>query len=209
MIFIINAENRALFEHDLLQMHRQRRSVFVEGLGWSIPVVDGLEIDCYDREDTTYLVAKEELDGPVLASVRLLPTTGPHLMIDLFAEACLGPTPRGPSVWEVSRYCSTPAVLNRGRRLRLLWEIVCGVMETALLFGLDQVIFAANRALLPLMLNCGWHAVTLGPTLPDRDDRVTAVRAAITPEGLRTVRRRFDITGPVTRFLTPATRIAA
>lgn len=209
MIFIVNAGNRAMFERDLLQMHRQRKAVFVEGLGWNVPVVNDLEIDRYDREDTTYLVAKEDLGGPVLASVRLLPTIGPHLMIDLFPEACSGETPRGPAIWEVSRFCATPTVRSRRWRMQLLWEMVCGVMETALLFDLDEVTFAANRALLPLMLNCGWHAVPLGPTLPDGNDKVTAVRASITTEGLRNVRRRFGINGPVTRFLTPPARIAA
>jgi N-acyl-L-homoserine lactone synthetase len=209
MIFIVNAENRAIFERDLLQMHLQRKAVFVEGLGWNVPVVNDLEIDCYDRADTMYLVAKQDLSGPVLASVRLLPTLGPHMMTDLFAAACCGETPRAATIWEVSRFCAAPALHNRRARMQLLWEILCGVLETALLFDLDHVTFQANRALLPLMLNCGWHAVPLGPTLSDGNDKVTAVRATITPEALRTVRRRFNITGPVTRFLTPPTRIAA
>ena len=209
MIFIVNTGNRALFERDLLLMHRQRKAVFVEGMGWKVPVVRDMEIDCYDREDTTYLLAKEDLAGPVLASVRLLPTLGPHLMIDLFPEACRGEAPRGPTTWEVSRFCTTPVLRNRRRRVRLVWEMVCGVMETALLFDVDEVTFAANRALLPLVLNCGWHAALLGRSLPDGKDLVTAVRATITPEGLRNVRRRFGINGPVTRFLAPPSRIAA
>jgi N-acyl-L-homoserine lactone synthetase len=208
MIFIVNRENRSMFERDLLQMHHQRRAIFVEGLGWNVPVANDLEIDGYDCESTTYLLAKEDLGGPLLASVRLLPTVLPHLMIDLFADACSAGAPRGPGIWEISRFCATPAVARR-TRMRLLWQMVCGVIETALLFELDQVTFAANRALLPLMLNCGWHAAPLGPTLPDGNDSVTAVCAAITPQALRNVRRRFGITGPVTRFLAPPARIAA
>jgi hypothetical protein len=73
-------------------------------------------------------------------------------------------------------------------------------METALLYGIDQVIFAANRALLPLALRSGWQARTLGPTLPDDRDQVTAAAALITPEGLRCVRERHDLPVPVMRF---------
>ena len=209
MIFIINAENRQLFASDLVEMHRQRKRVFVDESRWQVPVVDDMEIDCYDRADTTYLIAKAEPDGPVLASVRLLPTVTSHLMADLFLDACGGTAPRGPGIWEVSRFCAMPTLQSGRTRVDMLWEIICGVMETALLFGMEQITFVANAALLPLAFNCGWQAEILGPTLRDGDDEITAVAVKITPEGLRDVRRRFGFVGPVTRFLTPTARIAA
>lgn len=211
MIFIINAENRVLFEADLIEMHRQRKAVFVDGAGWNVPVTGDLEIDSYDREDTTYLIAKPDPhSNEVLASARLLPTVKPHLMSDLFLDACGGTAPTGPAVWEVSRFCVSRALTSPRQRMVLLWQTVCAVMETALLFGVEQVTFVASSALLPLALNCGWHAATLGPTLQDGDDEITAVAASITPAGLRNVRKRLGISGPVTRFPVPATvRIAA
>jgi acyl-homoserine lactone synthase len=195
MIFVVDAGNRQLFESDLAQMHRQRKAVFVDSIGWKLPVVIDMEIDRYDRDDTLYLLAKDRPDGEVLASVRLLATDGPHLMCDLFAPGCGDATPRGPAIWEVSRFCTAPA-LGRRARLRLLWEVTCAVMETALLHRIDQVVFAANRALLPLMLNCGWRASVWGPTLPDQDDEVTAVVAQISVEGLRRVRQRHRVAAP-------------
>jgi acyl-homoserine lactone synthase len=210
MILIINAENRALFDAELAQMHRQRKAVFVDGAGWSVPVVGDMEIDSYDAEETTYLICKpSSASHQVMASARLLPTVRPHLMTDLFVDACRGSVPRGPAVWEVSRFCVNPQVHTRRRRVELLWEMACGVMETTLLFGVDLVTFVANAALLPLALDCGWKAAPLGPTLPDGNDEVTAVAASITPDGLRAVRTRLGVTGPVTRFPLPATCIAA
>lgn len=210
MIFIVNSENRGLFAADLAQMHRQRKAVFVDRAGWRVPLVGDMEIDRYDNEDTTYLIAKAAPTGEdVLASVRLLPTTRPHLMSDLFGDACRGAPPRGPTIWEASRFCINYKITDRRARLQLLWQTVCGVIETALLFGLEQVTFVANAQLLPLTLNCGWQAVRLGPTLPDGDDEITAVAATITPRALRNVRRRFHIPGPVTRFPIPIGRIAA
>lgn len=210
MIFIVDAHNRALFERDLLEMHRQRKAAFVDAAGWNVPVSGDMEIDRYDSHDTTYLLAKTEANaGELLASVRLLPTIGPHLMSDLFLDACSGSPPRGPAVWEVSRFCVNPRLKNRRVRLQLLWEMVCGVIETSLLFGIEQVTFVANAALLPLVLNCGWNAQRLGPTLPDGDDELTAVVATIEPRALRDVRRTFAIAGPVSRFPSAAARIAA
>lgn len=200
MIIIINAENRRLFEADLVQMYRQRKTVFVDRAGWNIPVIADQEIDCYDRPDTVYLIAKEDLDGPPLASVRLLPTMRPHLMCDLFPAACRNSPPRGPTVWEVSRFCTTPDLSGRGIRLALLWEIICGIMETALLFGIEQVIFVANRALLPLALTCGWEVRKLGDTLPDENDEVTAAAATISVAGLRRVRQYHGVSIPAIRF---------
>ena len=206
MIFMVNATNRVRFATDLLQMHRHRKLVFVDGLGWNIPVVDDFEIDRYDRDDTTYLIAKSEANGPVLASVRLLPTVQPHLMIDLFRDACLDQAPCGPGIWEVSRFCTSPAVRARCDRLHLFGEIVCGVMETALACEVEHVTYSANSSLLPLALTCGWDAKCLGPTLPDGDDELTAVSAAVTTEGLRNVRRRFDIHDVVMQFPLAAAR---
>jgi N-acyl-L-homoserine lactone synthetase len=200
MVLIANAENRCLFGPDLEEMHRQRKVVFVDRAGWQIPVLADRETDAYDRPDTLYLLAKEEPHGGLLASVRLLATTAPHLMSDLFAAACRGGVPRGPTVWEVSRFCTAPIIQNRARRLKLLWEMVCAVMETALVHDIEQVVFVANRALLPLTIGCGWDARPLGASLPDGTDEITAVIAAITPHGLRRVRERYSVPAPVIRF---------
>lgn len=200
MIFLVNTENRGQFAADLTEMHWQRKIVFVDRAGWTVPVLGNSEVDCYDREETMYLLAKAQPESQVLASARLLPTTGPHLMSDLFAAACRDTPPRGPTVWEVSRFCTTPDLNGRGIRLGLLWEVICAVMEVGLLYGIDQVIFAANRALLPLALNCGWDARTLGPAAPDEEDEMTAVAARITPDGLSAVRRRHGVPTPVTRI---------
>lgn len=210
MILIINAENRSLFESELIEMHRQRKAVFVDDYGWSVPVKGDMEMDGYDGEGTTYLIAKAGSSGAeVIASARLLPTIRSHLMADLFVAACGGNVPSGPCIWEVSRFCVSPRIESRRRRVELLWEMACGVMETALLYGVEKVTFVANAALLPLAMQCGWSAVRLGPTLPDGDDEITAVAASITPQGLRATRDRLGVHGPVTRFPLPAIKIAA
>jgi acyl-homoserine lactone synthase len=199
MIFVVNGHNRQLFEADLLDMHRQRKALFVDDLGWKIPVVDDLEIDRFDGDDTIYLLGKVMPRGELLVSARLLPTVRPHLMSDLFPVASLSSFPQGSTVWEVSRFCCLPH-LRRRARVQLVLEVVCAVMETALLFGVDQVIFAVNSDLLPLTLRCGWQAKKVSMNMGNNEDEVTAVVASITPEGLRRVRQRFEIPVPVTRF---------
>jgi acyl-homoserine lactone synthase len=202
MILVADAGSRGRFAAELAAMHRQRKTVFVDRAGWNIPVVADREVDRYDLlEDTVYLLAKEELHGPLLASARLLTTTGPHLMQALVPDCHRAALPSGPAVREASRFCTAPGLAGRSQRLALLWQIICGVMELALAQGVDQVIFAANRGLLPLALKCGWDAQVVGPTLSDGDDEVTAVAAAITRKGLRNVRDWHGIAGPVIKRL--------
>lgn len=208
MIFIVNPANRHLFASELDQMHRHRKCVFVDQLHWSVPVVAGREIDAYDRNSTIYLLARDHCCMPLLASARLLPTTAPHLMSDLFTHACGGTTPVGPQIWEASRFCAAPELSSR-RRLSQLWQIFCGVMETALLHGVEQIIFTANASLLPLALNCGWHARPLGATFADGDDEITAISVDINLPGLRALRQRFGIAGPVTRLIEADWTVAA
>jgi acyl-homoserine lactone synthase len=211
MVFIVNAENRHLFEHDLLEMHAQRRRVFVERLGWPLPSSGALESDQYDGDDVIYLLVKDDPRGRLRASVRLLRTDRPHPLLDLFHDLCDDPVPQGANVWEVSRFCANPSLTSRRDRLALLWQIICASLETALLFDIEQLTFVANRALRPLALNCGWDAVSLGATRPDRHDEVTAIAAGVTRAGLRRVRERFGIAGPVIRFYPASTaaRVAA
>jgi acyl-homoserine lactone synthase len=200
MIFVVNAQNHRLFQADLVQMCRQRKTVFVDGAGWQLPVIGDMEMDAYDRGDTLYLLAKDRPEGQVLASVRLLTTTGPHLMCELFDAADRETIPRGPTVWEASRFCTAPGIRGRRRRHALLWEIICGVMETGLLYGIEEVTFAAGRALLPLALHGGWQVRVLARRLRQPDDEVTALAAAITAAGLRQVRRLHGIPVPVIRL---------
>ena len=208
MICIINASNSRGFERELAEMRRQRAATAAYETGWCTAAAEDADVDSFDRPEATYLLAKQDgATSAVLASARLLPTDGPHVLRQRFAEACLGPMPRGSTTWEVSRFCVHPGVRGRRRRVSLVHQMTCGVMETALLFGVDAVILVANGKLLSYVLDCGWTATVLGPTLHFPGAEVTAVQALITPEGLRSARRRFHLGAPVTRF--PMARIAA
>lgn len=210
MILIINAENRQRFASELADMHRQRKIVFIDRAGWRLPVRGDVEVDAYDHDHASYLIAKADAgSNAVLASSRLLPTTRPHLMSDLFAAACGRQVPRGPAVWEISRFCVSPQITSAYRRVRLFWEMACASLETALLFGVERLTFVAGSALLPLALTCGWQIAPLGGALRYEGDDITALAVQVTPGGLRRVRARLGIDGPVSRFPLAVQELAA
>src|SRR5690606_39368082 len=75
------------------------RAFLVTGVQtWALPLstTKDAEIDSYDRVDTVYLLAKKRPQGPLLPSVRLLRTTGPHLLSELLLPASQGAPLRGP-----------------------------------------------------------------------------------------------------------------
>ena len=205
----IDHENRHLFEAELTRMHLHRRQVFVDRLGWTLPVTNGLEIDRFDTPDTSYLLITDPADGHLLGSARLIPTDRPHLMDALFADLCTGGVPRGPQIWEVSRFCTDPAIEDRARRLAVLEELFCGLMESALLFGYERLTFVIGMALVPHVIACGWDVSPLGMPRSDGDDKIAAFSVNVTPPGLRNVREYAGITRPVIRYQPGQAQVAA
>lgn len=200
MIHIITAENRHLFRHALMEMHRQRKAVFIDELGWPLQAEAGIEIDAYDGEDVVYLI---ESDGPracVGGSARLLPTVRGHLLQDVFADLCEEGVPRGAQIWEATRFCPSPELGRGEARQALLNRMIGAIMETGLLFGIEQVTFVASAALAPLAENAGWDVRALGPAKRRGRDKVRAFAASIDATGLKRVRDRAGVSGPLTRF---------
>jgi acyl homoserine lactone synthase len=85
-----------------------RHKVFVERLGWQLPETGDLrqERDQFDRSDTIYVVARDP-EGHICGCARLLPTTGPYLLGEVFPHLLAGQWVDGaPDVWELSRFAA-------------------------------------------------------------------------------------------------------
>jgi N-acyl-L-homoserine lactone synthetase len=81
--------------------------------------------------------------------------------------------------------------------------MIAGIMETGLIFGIEKVCFVASAGLAPLAVNVGWTVQALGPAHGKGRQRLRAFLAEIDVAGLREVRRRNGLKGPLTRY-TPA-----
>ncbi len=70
--------------------------------GWKeLDRPDGREIDQYDTDGAIHLIA---IDGSrVVGGHRFVPTTGPHMIADVFSHLTLAGPVRGPDVFETSR----------------------------------------------------------------------------------------------------------
>jgi acyl homoserine lactone synthase len=87
-----------------------RHKVFVQRLHWEIPGVlrdSTSEWDRFDGGDTVHLVALSA-NATVCGCARLMPTTGPYLLRDVFPQlAGPDPLPSSPSIWELSRFAGS------------------------------------------------------------------------------------------------------
>lgn len=197
MVQVVSRENRPSFARALAGMHRHRKSVFVDQLGWDVPVVEGVyEIDQYDDEAAVYLLVLDAA-GEHLGSVRLLPTSGPHLLAQVFAHLCEGEVPQGDDIWEITRFCTSPAATDPATVRR---QLMVGVIEFALLYGVRRYTMVTHLQFLSRLLAVGWDCRPLGLPSPDGADHVGAMEISVTPETLSLVRGRVGFSAPLLRW---------
>ena len=200
MIIVITTENRDQYTSLLDQMYRQRKQVFVDRLGWDLAVdTEGREIDRFDTDETTYLIASP--DGTTVdGSMRLNPTTAPHLMSDIFDHMCVGGAPRGSDIWESSRTCIALARDRLNVMNETVSELYCGMIEYAILCGIRKITFVASadlqKSVVAWGLNASLNINPLGLPEIDGQDINCAFALQINAEGLWGLRQMRGLNRP-------------
>ncbi|CUH47876.1 acyl-homoserine-lactone synthase [Ruegeria atlantica] len=144
MIIVIDGINQNKFKHVLDEMYKLRARVFGDRLGWDVNIVDGRERDHFDDLHPAHVVSIDG-EGDVVGCMRLLQTTGPHMLSDVFHSILDGEPPiRSTQVWEATRFCVDTKKLGRGRGENsvsyVTSEIMIGSFEYAKMAGvLDSI----------------------------------------------------------------------
>ncbi len=116
MILAIESNDRLHYQGLIDHMFRMRAEVFSSRLGWDVTVAGGREIDRFDDEDPAYLLSIDHNTGALQGAVRLLPTTAPYMLRDVFSALVPGGAPESPLIWESSRFAVNPLLLNGADR---------------------------------------------------------------------------------------------
>ncbi|WP_321855987.1 acyl-homoserine-lactone synthase [Paraburkholderia tropica] len=134
-----------------------RHKVFVQRLHWDIPGVcqDATsEWDEFDGGNTVHLVALSGADE-VCGCARLMPTTGPYLLRNVFPElAGPGPLPSSPLIWEMSRFAGSGLPDCRTGSMSGM-SLFPYAMALALSFGATRVIGVVSRSVARLYRRFG------------------------------------------------------
>jgi acyl-homoserine lactone synthase len=186
MIHIIENHQEPGSRQLLEAMFADRKRLFVDLFGWDLPVVDGrYEIDQFDTAGTVYIVCADASGGHE-ASIRLTPTTRPHMLGEVFAHLCPGGVPAGPTIWESARLC-LPQRHGAARRRELRNELISAMVDFALSRGITCLTGVLPAAFRKEVLAMGWAAEPLGPVVRVDSGLVGAFAAHIrhdTPDRL-------------------------
>lgn len=144
MIIVVDGLNRHMFSEVLDEMFELRARVFGGRLGWDVKIEDGKEIDEFDHLDPAYVIGLDD-GGNVVAAVRALQTTGPHMLSDVFSAILCGEAPlRSATMWESTRFCVDTQRLTRGKEKNSVsyatCELMIGSLEYAKNAGIHDII---------------------------------------------------------------------
>ena len=103
---VISGASSELPPEFVRRLWQYRHRVFVERLGWPLQSDGNCERDRFDTGATVY-VALEDGGQQIAGCARLLPTTQPYLLSEVFPQLLHGARmPHDPRVWELSRFAA-------------------------------------------------------------------------------------------------------
>lgn len=191
MAIFLDSSHRAT--HPILfdWMFRSRAAVFGHRCGWDVEVIDGREIDRYDRDcDPLYIVVDDGRGRPV-GSLRLLPTTGDTMLGDEFASMFDEPVHvRSPLIWECTRFCVVPPGVGETAEAarRASSDLLIALCGHGLQNGIEQIQGLYDARMPRIYRRIGWSPSELARSKPEVGDLRVGLWD-VTPEALDGMRR--------------------
>lgn len=200
MIDVILPENRFAFAQALLEMHQDRKRVFVDRLGWELPSrASWLEVDQFDSEYAVYLVSRHFRTGRHQGSVRLLPSTQPHVLASLFPGLCAERVPVADDCWEISRLVASPAQTGGTALIRVHRLLALALVEFALLNRIRSYSLVTEADRVPALLSVGWNVRPLGLATTHQGRELQALQILIEESTLAAMQSRLGLERSVLR----------
>ena len=168
MIVVVEPQNAGQHSGLLEDMFRLRARVFHDRLRWDVRVKDGMERDRYDDEAPVYILHTDDETGELIGSLRLLPTTGPTLLADFFADTAPDAAQlTSPFIWECTRFCVDETKFGPGDRQALTFasaSLVAAIGQVALDAGIETILGNFDAPMLRLYRRIGCKVDVLGST---------------------------------------------
>ena len=182
------------------QMFRLRAEIFHNRLGWQVSVSDGWEQDQFDQHNPLYALSVDE-NGELQGALRLLPTTGPHMLRDVFSELLDEDEPIvSPRIWESTRFCVSPtaAAIRSDNRLNYVTgELLAAIVEIGQQAGLTTVVSVYDARMRRILRLAGCQADEIGTPKKIGAVNTYAGLFAIDDAMLVRIREAAGITGSV------------
>ncbi|WP_170358734.1 acyl-homoserine-lactone synthase [Ruegeria arenilitoris] len=151
MIIVIDGINQHKFKDVLDEMFKLRARVFGDRLGWEVNIQDGREFDQFDSLNPAHVVSIND-EGDVVGCMRLLQTTGPHMLADVFSSILDDEPPiRSAQVWEATRFCVDTKRLGRGRGKNSVSYVTSEVMIGSFEYAQEAGVLDSVAVIDPVM----------------------------------------------------------
>jgi len=167
MMQLIAPRHYAEFSSAIAEMHRLRFRIFKERLGWEVHVENSMEHDRFDALEPVYLLYRSN-DDRIQGCVRLLPSTGPTMLRDVFPQLLDGNScPADPRIWESSRFALEPSpALPRSESglANATCELFAGMIEFGLSRSLAGIMTVTDVRMERILRRANWPLERLGNT---------------------------------------------
>ncbi len=208
MIYQIDRHNRAGFHAQIEEMFRIRHDIYVGRRGWiALERPDGRDIDQFDTDNTVYLLGLDDL-GNVVAGLRLNPTTGPHLIRDVFPHTVTeGPIPVGENIYEFTRWFVVKDRVSPEASRRVAGELLVAMLEFGKRKGLTHISLCCDSFFWKTMQATHWDVRRLGPITRYPEGKCIAVLFDVSDRMIANTREVRGVTGEVLLYVaSPVTR---
>lgn len=196
-ILVVNWSNRKLYEKQLEQHFRLRHDIYVVERKWQAlarPI--NIEMDAFDTEHAIYLLAVDSR-GDVIGGSRLVPTSQPHLLGNVFPHLANGTPPRAPDIYEWTRFFIAFPYRTAGTSAQLAGEVLCGLLEASLQLGTRKISVVCEAFWPERLRALGWKVEVLGDRLRIEDCEIVGALIEVTQAALEGTRRFYGIDGSV------------
>lgn len=198
MIRVITPDQVDDFPHEIAEMHRLRYRIFKQRLRWDVTASDGMERDQFDDLRPTYLIAG---DREITGAWRLLPTTGPYMLADVFPELLDGrDAPRRSTIWEASRFVVGVGGNDTdglGALNRATHELCQGIVEFSMALGIKEFLAVYDHRIARLLDRMGHHPKWRSAWQPVGNTRAVAACFDVTEDVLAKLQAVSGIHEPV------------
>ncbi len=157
-----------LAHEDMVGMHRLRYEVFAERLGWDVKTEDGMERDQFDDVAQVNFMLAKSPEGCVDGCWRVLPTTGPYMLRDVFPELLHGQAPpMSGDCWELSRLAVATNRTATGNASfgPISMALMAELASFALKRGINRYVAVTTPAVERMLKYQGLHIHRVGPPM--------------------------------------------
>lgn len=196
MFVTVQAPDYTRHQALLDQMFRLRKRVFFDNLQWDVEVSGEAERDRYDDLSPVYVLWCSDDGRTLLGSMRLMPTTGPTLLHEVFVRTIpQGLSLEAPGIWEATRCCIDADALAAHSpftdQSRAFGMICLAAAEVANAHAIHTLISNYEPHMRRIYARCGAQIAELGRAdgygrrpvccgaFAISDDIVTSMRAAL------------------------------